>query len=123
MAADLSGLGEGVSASVRTVIANRSNTYIDRGYDMGSGKCGMIGGDIVWWSEEDGWGHLYRYNPQVRHCSRSRQKTRQTFVTACFGLIYRCHVVPLLDVRHDDIGGVSGAADEGSMARRWIHWL
>ena len=67
MAADLSSLGDKAGdVSVRTVIANRSNTYIDRGYDMGGGKCGLVGDDIIWWSEEDGWGHLYRYSPQVR---------------------------------------------------------
>ena len=53
MAVDLSAAGQEElgAMNVRTVIANRSNTYIDRGYDMGSGKCGLVGGDIVWWSE------------------------------------------------------------------------
>ena len=67
MAADL---GTG-GATIRTVIANTSNTYIDRGYDMGSGKCALMkSGDIVWWSEEDGWGHLYRYSPSGELVSR-----------------------------------------------------
>ena len=61
MAADLA---TGGAITIRTVIANTSNTYIDRGYDMGSGKCALMkSGDIIWWSEEDGWGHLYRYSP------------------------------------------------------------
>ena len=35
------------SGTVRTVIAERSNTYIDRGYDM-LDKLSLIGDDIIW---------------------------------------------------------------------------
>ncbi|SDD02007.1 Dipeptidyl aminopeptidase/acylaminoacyl peptidase [Algoriphagus faecimaris] len=37
------------------VIEERSNTYID------FTKLELVGNDLIWWSERDGWGHLYLY--------------------------------------------------------------
>jgi hypothetical protein len=147
MAVDLSAAGQEElgAMNVRTVIANRSNTYIDRGYDMGSGKCGLVGGDIVWWSE-------------VRE-RKTRQDKNKTRDAAFIAFVLRvclearaCHgwqttsfasrkaalqkhrlLVRFVVVR---VGGrlgpplplhthrrVDGTPDEGSMARRWLHRL
>jgi len=53
------------TGSVRVVIEERMNTYLDRGYGSG-GSVERLGrlkesGDLLWWSERDGWGHIYRY--------------------------------------------------------------
>lgn len=37
------------------LIEERSNTYIDLD------KIELVGNDIIWWSERDGWAHLYLY--------------------------------------------------------------
>lgn len=37
------------------VIEERSNTYID------FNKLELVGNDLIWWSERDGWAHLYLY--------------------------------------------------------------
>ncbi len=37
------------------VIEERSNTYID------FEKPELVGNDLIWWSERDGWGHFYLY--------------------------------------------------------------
>jgi len=42
--------------SVTTVIEDRLNTYMEtRNVEM------LDNGDILWWSERDGWAHIYRY--------------------------------------------------------------
>lgn len=38
------------------VIEERSNTYID------FEKPELLGNDLIWWSERDGWGHFYLYD-------------------------------------------------------------
>ena len=53
------------TGDVRVVIEERMNTYLDRGYGSG-GSVERLGhlknsGDLLWWSERDGWGHIYRY--------------------------------------------------------------
>ncbi len=53
------------TGNVRVVIEERMNTYLDRGYGSG-GSIERLGrlknsGDLLWWSERDGWGHIYRY--------------------------------------------------------------
>ncbi len=41
---------------LRTVIEDRMNTYMEvRGLEM------LANGDVLWWSERDGWAHIYRY--------------------------------------------------------------
>jgi dipeptidyl-peptidase-4 len=41
---------------LRTVIEDRMNTYMEvRGVEL------LGNGDVLWWSEQDGWAHIYRY--------------------------------------------------------------
>ena len=44
--------------SVRVVIEERMNTYVEHQTPRR-----LAGGDLIWWSEQDGWAHLYRYAP------------------------------------------------------------
>ncbi|TDQ16453.1 dipeptidyl aminopeptidase/acylaminoacyl peptidase [Algoriphagus boseongensis] len=55
------------------VIEERSNTYID------FEKIELAGNDLVWWSERDGWGHLYLYG---KDGSMKRQLTSGPFHVA-----------------------------------------
>ena len=42
----------------RTLVEERLNTYVEfRGLEL------LDSGDMIWWSERDGWAHLYRYGP------------------------------------------------------------
>ena len=57
-----------VTGDVRTVIEERLNTYLDRGYGDGGSDGSLLervallpNGDLLWWSERDGWAHVYRY--------------------------------------------------------------
>lgn len=44
------------TGSVRVVIEERLNTYVEHQ------RLELLGsGDLLWWSERDGWAHLYRY--------------------------------------------------------------
>lgn len=43
------------TGEVKTPLVEQAETYIDRGYDAR-----LIGGDLIWMSERDGWKHLYR---------------------------------------------------------------
>jgi len=46
------------TGTVRTVIRERMNTYLEtRDVEM------LSSGDVLWWSERDGWAHIYRYAP------------------------------------------------------------
>lgn len=45
-------------AVLRTVVADRMNTYMET-----RSPILLEGGDLLWWSEVDGWAHLYRYAP------------------------------------------------------------
>lgn len=45
-------------AVLRTVIADRMNTYMET-----RDPIMLSSGDVLWWSEIDGWAHLYRYAP------------------------------------------------------------
>jgi dipeptidyl-peptidase-4 len=38
------------------VIEERSNSYID------FNKIEILGNELIWWSERDGWGHFYLYS-------------------------------------------------------------
>jgi dipeptidyl aminopeptidase/acylaminoacyl peptidase len=44
------------TGQVRTVIEERLNTYIEHQTPRR-----LANGDLIWWSEQDGWAHLYRY--------------------------------------------------------------
>ncbi len=47
-----------VTGAVRPVIEERLNTYIEH-----QAPRRLDNGDLLWWSERDGWAHLYRYGP------------------------------------------------------------
>lgn len=52
------------TGAVRVVIEERLNTYVEHQ------RLEMLGnGDLIWWSERDGWAHLYRFAPDgtLRH--------------------------------------------------------
>ena len=55
------------------LIEERSNTYID------FEKPELVGNDLVWWSERDGWGHFYLYG---KDGTFKRQLTSGPFHTA-----------------------------------------
>jgi len=44
--------------AVRVVIEERLNTYVEH-----QSPWRLDNGDLLWWSEADGWAHLYRYAP------------------------------------------------------------
>jgi dipeptidyl-peptidase 4 len=44
------------TSEVRVVIEERLNTYVEH-----QSPRRLANGDLIWWSEADGWGHLYRY--------------------------------------------------------------
>ncbi len=46
------------TGEVRVVIEERLNTYVEH-----QSPRRMANGDLIWWSERDGWAHLYRYGP------------------------------------------------------------
>lgn len=48
----------GTGAVLRTVVADRMNTYMET-----RSPVLLDDGDLLWWSEVDGWAHLYRYAP------------------------------------------------------------
>jgi dipeptidyl-peptidase-4 len=56
------------TGSVKTVIQERMNVYIDITPSAGGGQGGFPlrllnnGTEILWWSERDGWGHYYLYS-------------------------------------------------------------
>lgn len=55
------------------VIEERSNTYID------FEKPELLGNDLIWWSERDGWGHFYLYG---KDGTLKRQLTSGPYHTA-----------------------------------------
>lgn len=46
------------TGAVRVVIEERLNTYVEH-----QDPYRLANGDLLWWSEADGWAHLYRYAP------------------------------------------------------------
>jgi dipeptidyl aminopeptidase/acylaminoacyl peptidase len=46
------------TGEVRAVIEERLNTYVES-----SSPRRLENGDLIWWSERDGWAHLYLYGP------------------------------------------------------------
>lgn len=61
-------VADAASGSVRLLIEETSKTYVDRGATMwGSRGPTVLGsGEILWYSERDGWGHLYLYDRDGR---------------------------------------------------------
>ncbi len=46
------------TGEVAVVIEERLNTYVEH-----QSPRRLANGDLIWWSEQDGWAHLYRYAP------------------------------------------------------------
>lgn len=46
------------TGAIRTVIEERMNTYQEQ-----QPPHRLANGDLIWWSERDGWAHLYRFGP------------------------------------------------------------
>ncbi len=61
------------SGQKEVVIEERSNTYID------FEKLEIVGNELIWWSERDGWGHFYLYG---KDGSLKRQLTSGPYHTA-----------------------------------------
>ena len=36
-------------------------TFIENASGVATGNWRVVGDDLLWWSERDGWGHFYRY--------------------------------------------------------------
>lgn len=53
---------------VRPIIREASSTWVDMSNGSGSNILSVVNGgdDIIWFSERDGWGHLYRYDETGR---------------------------------------------------------
>jgi dipeptidyl aminopeptidase/acylaminoacyl peptidase len=45
-----------ITGEVRVVVEERLNTYVEH-----QSPRRLDNGDLIWWSEQDGWAHLYRY--------------------------------------------------------------
>ena len=61
-------IANAATGEVQTIIEERLNTYLDRGYGDGGSDGSLLervallpDGDLIWWSERDGWAHIYRY--------------------------------------------------------------
>lgn len=73
MVADAAGSGGGGAPTVgRQVLADSSKTYVIGSIDITNGATNwkpLPNGDVVWFSERDGWGHLYHVGADgaVRH--------------------------------------------------------
>jgi dipeptidyl aminopeptidase/acylaminoacyl peptidase len=46
------------TGTVRPIVEERLNTYVEH-----QSPRRLSNGDLLWWSERDGWGHLYRFSP------------------------------------------------------------
>ena len=49
-------MADPTSGEVRPVVEERLNTYVEH-----QTPWRLSNGDVIWWSEQDGWAHLYRY--------------------------------------------------------------
>jgi dipeptidyl aminopeptidase/acylaminoacyl peptidase len=51
-------VADATTGDVTVLIEERLNTYVEhQGIEL------LASGDVLWWSERDGWGHVYRYGP------------------------------------------------------------
>lgn len=60
------------SGDVRTVIEERGETYVEANLAVRSRPNVRVlgGGEVIWFSERDGWGHLYLYDAASGACKR-----------------------------------------------------
>jgi len=52
---------DAITGQARVVLADSSATFIEGANGVATGNWRVIGDEILWWSERDGWGHFYRY--------------------------------------------------------------
>lgn len=58
---------DAATGTTRTLFADSTATFIENASGVATGNWRAIGDDdIFWWSERDGWGHLYRYDANGR---------------------------------------------------------
>jgi dipeptidyl aminopeptidase/acylaminoacyl peptidase len=51
-------MADATTGEVTTLLEERLNTYVEhQGIEL------LASGDMLWWSERDGWAHLYRFGP------------------------------------------------------------
>jgi dipeptidyl aminopeptidase/acylaminoacyl peptidase len=57
-------VADAVTGETRTILTETSPTFVEAriGYGLPSWKVVNSGSQIIWFSERDGWGHLYRYD-------------------------------------------------------------
>ena len=60
------------TGEVRAVIEERLNTYVETQTPRR-----LENGDLIWWSERDGWGHLYRYGADGTEKGRLTEGSRR----------------------------------------------
>jgi dipeptidyl aminopeptidase/acylaminoacyl peptidase len=57
---------DAASGSARTVVGDSSSSYVIGAVDLIGGTTNwrvLSSGDVIWFSERNGWGHLYRFGP------------------------------------------------------------
>ena len=68
-------VADATTGTVRVVIEERLNTYVEhQRLEL------LASGDLLWWSERDGWAHLYRYRR-----GRDAQEPADRGAVACLG--------------------------------------
>jgi dipeptidyl aminopeptidase/acylaminoacyl peptidase len=62
---------DAVTGDARTILGDSTDTFVSLGHRGGGSSGGTPawyvsedGNDVFWWSERDGWGHLYRFDAQ-----------------------------------------------------------
>ena len=52
---------DATTGAARVILADSNTTFIENASGVASGNWRVIGDDLLWWSERDGWGHFNRY--------------------------------------------------------------
>jgi dipeptidyl aminopeptidase/acylaminoacyl peptidase len=52
---------DATTGTARVILADSNATFFENANGVGTGNWRVVGDDLIWWSERDGWGHLYRY--------------------------------------------------------------
>ncbi len=68
---------DAASGSARPVLRDSSKTYLELNLESGGRPNWYVtrGGDVIWFSERDGWAHLYRYTLDGRQVNRITEGT------------------------------------------------
>lgn len=52
---------DATTGQARVVLADSNPSWIEGASGVATGNWRVIGNELLWWSERDGWGHFYRY--------------------------------------------------------------